>query len=216
MVSAGFGAAFFLFLIFASLPVTPAGGLLGSTEYLEVDVRWSGDALLELVVETPDHQRVRLGHGVVEVQVEDGLVTFGEGSGGVAAWQAAYLWGASSHGQARLYSEADDVNHLNLRIIGPCPGEWRFGLNLNNVRDWSMLEPDDSASYAATAFTAEEEPEEGTYSAAGTVQGLDIAASRLGGEDYPFSRIAWDHPKAPVAQDAIVVGRYGLGLEHCQ
>lgn len=142
LVSAGFGAAFFLFLIFASLPITSSGGMLGSTEYIDVELSWQdNEQLLELIVYPPDGKEIRLGQPHIQIEPLSGQVLLGSQQTAqlINGWQAAFITGSSAYGDTSLHASNNNqhTSFLHFRVINPCPGNWRFALNVNNRRSAS-------------------------------------------------------------------------------
>ncbi|MFY8273213.1 hypothetical protein AAEU32_03680 [Pseudoalteromonas sp. SSDWG2] len=205
LVSAGFGAAFFLFLIFASLPITPSGGMAGSTEYIDVELQWSErDYLLELVVYPPQGEPLRLGHPHIQIDPLSGQIYLSEQHNTqlINGFKAAYLTGSSAYGEQSLQDQGSHQEFVHLRVIDPCPGQWRFAINVNNRRGSAayMHSKNGTAKVPLNKLNAYTSTEDLALSAAyiSTVKEIDLLqnlSAYLGGTALnTFSAITWQSP----------------------
>lgn len=132
LVSGGFGAAFFLFLLFVTLPITviEAGG--GGDQYLDIRLEWQGNVRLEPII----------GFTPVDGFVERYLRISGPGmgydavlgevnGGGSPFWRDLFIFGYAGSGQdrMRLVGGAPTRTATLLRLIQPCPGRYRVFVN---------------------------------------------------------------------------------------
>ena len=147
-VSAGFGAAFFLFIIFASMPIEKSSGMLGSEEYIQIELWWSSSQYnLDLIVVPPggSHQRLYLDQkrsasgGAI---IEDPITGKVGDLPGREKWQKAYINGTSSYGQSNsevVRSSAgftSSSHRLSFRANGACWGDWQFFVAVKSNRNY--------------------------------------------------------------------------------
>ena len=138
VVCSGFGAAIFLFIIFAALPITPSGGMLGSSQYLDIDMRWSsnsgnGRGIFELVLQPPYSDELYvIARPNFTVSPVSGQLGYGDKKEITlrGLWQTAFLSGASVAGESVV--DKDGENVVRMRIIDPCPGQWKVYFNHHN------------------------------------------------------------------------------------
>ena len=146
-VSAGFGAAFFLFVIFASLPVISSGGRQGSSQFVEFDIWWNNeDAVLEFALRPPGDASdwIPLSGQEVSSSLRYGQLQWNERAEVPNAWREAYAFGQSEWGAVSRRNdppEAGESRRVRIRILGPCPGLWQMGVALTNrgtLEGWSI------------------------------------------------------------------------------
>ena len=148
IVSAGFGGAIFLLVIFATLPIAELqGGGGGGTRFIDLYLNWdtlneSGkqvEALVELQIEHLDtgqvRRRIRLGKpGARIVPETDALVTADRQK---APWKTALVMGFDWDG-AYAPTESPRTRYLHARIIEPADGEWFFFANVYRFQCWTL------------------------------------------------------------------------------
>lgn len=135
MVSGGFGAAFFLFLLFASLPVqdvsTSAGG---GNRFIEIMLRWPENDLLaeiylELTIEGKAPQEVRLSSNLFSATEDTGRLI--QKNDKKAFWSSGFSSGFSHFGKARM-QKIDTDNETwfgtRFRLTDHCGGALRVGV----------------------------------------------------------------------------------------
>lgn len=153
MVSGGFGAAFFLFLIFASLPVdSPALSAGGGARFLEVQVHWeAGPRRVEVYLDVDGSAPpIRLSSGWFDVDVNTGILS--HRSGPRPFWRTATASGFSWFGQGSMEEKGPgNRNALRFRLIDPCGVTLRIGAAVHGTSrglDWleSVPQPDITAA----------------------------------------------------------------------
>lgn len=174
-VSAGFGAAFFLFVIFASMPIERASGMLGSEEYIQVELWWSSSQYnLELIVIPPGgkHQRLYLDRnrnasgGAIIADPITGEVGDLPGS---EKWQRAYINGTSSYGQSNSVVERSSTDittsshRLSFRANGACWGDWQFFVAVKSNRNYISHSGYTPITVYGRAFTSAVESYDSVY-----------------------------------------------------
>lgn len=151
-ISGGFGAAFFLFLIFASMPFEdpPAGG--GATRFMEIWLRWKSTAdltadLLAITLEHESGARIRLTSEEFSIDPFTGKLT---PKADKHLWQSAQVNGFSWFGEAGMQNGAESATRL--RLADPCPGKWRITATLHShSAGEAWLTQQVAVSYHATA-----------------------------------------------------------------
>lgn len=133
-ISGGFGAAFFMFLIFASLPLDTPTASGGATRFMEIWLTWtSADELAEITLDYGG------GRKIVRMSAEnapDPLTGAISVSG--APWKEAHSNGFSwfgDRGMAGTQTDGTGQYGTRLRLADPCPGEWRVTLSLHSRRE---------------------------------------------------------------------------------
>jgi hypothetical protein len=174
-VSAGFGAAFFLFIIFASLPIEKSSGMLGSEEYIQIELWWSSSQYnLDLVVVPPggSHQRLYLDQrrsasgGAI---IEDPITGKVGDLPGREKWQVAYINGTSSYGQSNsevVRSSAGLISNsqrLSFRANGACWGDWQFFIAVKSNRNYLSHSSYTPIIVYGRAFTSAVESDDSVY-----------------------------------------------------
>lgn len=138
VVSGGFGAAFFLFLIFATLPFVEEPSRGGGSHFVDVVVTWNPWLVyLNLIVEhsspsgtvrrldLTDHRRFRIeDDGTVSARTEGESHRF---------WDHAMAAGVARRGTAALGDGTEDQRATWLRLTRPCPGELTLRLAPDGV-----------------------------------------------------------------------------------
>lgn len=135
LVSGGFGAAFFLFLVFATLPMDLAGGRGGGSRFMELIVSWNDPELLvglqvtfqpagvvsaPRMLEPRDRAMWRIDPRSGALNVRNGKKFFRDGwVAGVALPDQPPLWSHDCSGAPCLRSTI-------LRLTDPCPGTYNF------------------------------------------------------------------------------------------
>lgn len=164
VVCSGFGASFLLFLIFASLPITPSGGRIGSDHYIDLGIQWPNTSIIvALSIRTPGGEWYDLEHDF-EVDSLTGRVTRRGRSVLTNAWLALYVSGATIFGDERLEAmPIGDTSRmaLHLRMQSPCAGPWRFAVRTPNLRSdtdvWiSKRPPPQTVELSSTARTSQQ------------------------------------------------------------
>ena len=127
-MSGGFGAAFFLFVIFASLPVVDESvSAPEAIRFVDVTLEWdasSGDLAEVLFRHSSARTFTRLSSTGATIDPADGRLT-------VAArdsrfWTAAYVRGYSSFGDVSIRREGRRA--VRVRLIEPCSGELEIAI----------------------------------------------------------------------------------------
>lgn len=162
-VSAGFGAAIFLFLIFATLPIESASSLIGSEQFIHLQLEWDEpSAILELIVHTPEGETIRVfdNQDAATANPFTGLVEKES-----TEWQGALVFGESHFGENSLVSTENGKRRISLRIIGPCPGKeedpkktWSFDVALKAATSLEFRVDTAKIPYRATLYTADSGP----------------------------------------------------------
>ncbi|WP_297104294.1 hypothetical protein [uncultured Devosia sp.] len=127
-ISGGFGAAFFLFLIFASMPFEDSAAVGGASRFMEVWLRWKSAAdLMGITLEHESGVRIRLTSkdfvidpftGKLAPKIDKPL------------WRSAQVNGFSWFGEAGMQNGAEASTRL--RLADPCPGKWRITATLHS------------------------------------------------------------------------------------
>lgn len=131
LVSGGFGAAFFLFLIFVTLPITVVETGGGGDQYIDLRLEWESATRLEVVVGfTPEDGTVerylRLSDRDVRVDPASGEVTTLD----APFWQDLFVFGYAGRSESRMQPADGTVRTATLvRMIRPCAGRYRFFVN---------------------------------------------------------------------------------------
>lgn len=166
-VSAGFGAAIFLFLIFATIPIESASSRIGSEQFIHLLLEWDDpDAILELIVHTPEGSTIR----VFDSQVDEAANPFtGLVEKKSNEWQGALIFGESHFGKNSLVSEVVRKRRISLRIIGPCPSDvegpnkkaWSFDVAIRSATSLKFRVDEAVIPYRATLYTADSQADGG-------------------------------------------------------
>jgi hypothetical protein len=135
LVSGGFGAAFFLFLVFATLPMDLAGGRGGGSRFMELIVTWNDPELLvglqvtfqptgvvsaPRMLEPRDRAMWRIDPRSGALSARNGKKFFSDGwVAGVALPDQPPLW-------AHDCPNAPCPRSTILRLTDPCPGTYTF------------------------------------------------------------------------------------------
>lgn len=137
LVSGGFGAAFFLFLLFVTLPITVQSSRGGGAEYIDIRLKWSGNVRLEPIVGfTPKdgtlERYLRLSASGIKVNEQTGMVRHAK----TPFWEELVVFGYAGRGTARMrdlpYDPAvavTDETVTLMRLTRPCPGTYRVFVN---------------------------------------------------------------------------------------
>ncbi|MDF1671582.1 MAG: hypothetical protein P1U83_18450 [Roseovarius sp.] len=167
LVSGGFGAAFFLFLIFASLPVdSPAVSASGGARFLEVQLIWeAGPRRVEIYLEIDGAtQPIRLSSGSFEVDSETGILNW-TGEGPRPFWRTGTTSGFTWFGNGAMEEFGQDAsNVVRFRLIDPCGAMIRIGASIHGTTqgiDWlkPTAPPPVNASLHATISDGNSSPE---------------------------------------------------------
>lgn len=145
LVSGGFGAAFFLFLIFVTLPITVVETGGGGDQYIDIRLEWESATRLEIIVGfTPDE-------GTIEryLRLSDRDVRVDPASGEVKTlddpfWQDLFVFGYAGRAESRMESVDGTMRTTTLfRMIRPCAGRYRFFVNATGFakQSFSFNEP---------------------------------------------------------------------------
>ena len=144
IVSAGFGGAIFLLVIFATLPIAERhGGGGGGSSFIDIYLEWSRvpfdgyqvEALVELQIKhtvNGSSRRFRLGKQGAEIVPQTDVFL----TGGAKPWRMALVIGYDRDGDyvpTETLSKEGSNNpdrYLHARIIKPDDGEWSFFANL--------------------------------------------------------------------------------------
>lgn len=147
-ISGGFGAAFFLFLIFASMPFEdlPAAG--GASRFMEIWLRWKSAAdLMEITLEHESGVRIRLTSKDFAVDPFTGEL---QSNSDRALWRVAQVNGFSWFGETRMSN--DEAAATRLRLADPCPGKWWITATLHSrPAGEAWLDQTLAVSYEASA-----------------------------------------------------------------
>ncbi|MEW7996435.1 MAG: hypothetical protein G8D90_14400 [gamma proteobacterium symbiont of Clathrolucina costata] len=211
-VSAGFGAAFFLFIIFASLPIEKSSGMLGSEEYIQIELEWNSlDYNLELIVDPPGssrtHQRLFLHNNAI---IENPITGEIADLSGRESWQTAFINGASAYGQSTstiLKSEnssIDNKQHLSFRANGTCPEDWKFFVAVKSNKDYLSRPDFQPFTVVGRAFTSRVNSEDTQYKAR-----VDLLEGSYLPQEYGSSRgaalIWYDGPDKVTSSEYIKI-----------
>lgn len=170
LVSGGFGAAFFLFLVFATLPLDSGSAPGGGDRFIGIWLTWDAvDESYEPIIEfrpQPSHQgevevwrRYRLSEGRLSAQNEFGEVTT-SGLGEAPFWSkllAAGFSDAMSPALRAYVSVPDDPSLHNvegkaglwMHFIDPCPGSYRVRINRNAGFDRHLADSNETSQPGA-------------------------------------------------------------------
>lgn len=127
MVSGGFGAAFFLFLIFASLPIEePSREAGGGSRFIEIWMTWpSGSERAEIYLKHSDSQEIRLTSGSFTEEPNTGRLNQ------IAPldifWERGTSSGFSWFGSNAMSNFENGENTIRFRLINPCGGSLKIG-----------------------------------------------------------------------------------------
>ena len=158
LVSAGFGGAVFLFIIFATLPISEKrdGGGGGGSHFIDLWLEWAPfnedginvnedginmdginvEALVELRIEheapgTEERRIFRLGNPRAEIATATDSLSFGQEQ---PPWSDLVVVGYDRDGDYAPLN-ATDKRYLHARIIDPAAGEWSLFANLYRYRN---------------------------------------------------------------------------------
>ena len=224
-VSAGFGAAFFLFIIFASMPIEKSSSMLGSEEYIQIELEWnSSDYNLELIVDPPNNSSGPLRLFLHNNKIIESHIT-GEVADlpGRKKWQKAFISGTSTYGQSTSeVIRTEDVNsgnkhRLSFRANGTCYGQWKFLVAVKSKRNY-LLNQDSEFRISGKAFTSAIDSVENKYTA---VVDLGLGTYLPDKEKYGNSRgalLKWSGgPKGVTDAEYIELVENTLEpMEHCK
>lgn len=145
IVSAGFGGAIFLFVIFATLPIAERhGGGGGGSRFIDIYLEWDlvsfdelqAEALVELQTQYIDTSgaahRFRLGERGAKIAPETDVFW----PRGANPWRTALVVGYARDGEYAPMENLGQENpnnpdrYLHARIIEPAEGTWLFFANL--------------------------------------------------------------------------------------
>ncbi|UWR60187.1 hypothetical protein [Phaeobacter inhibens] len=150
VVSGGFGAAFALFLIFASLPIDEAGSKAGGgSRFLEVWLSWKDPlTIAELRLRHSDTGEIRLSSGQVAVDTATGQMR------GLPAsqrfWREATSSGFSWYGETAMTERATAVRAVRFRLVDFCGGTLQLDAASHGRADGShWLDPNVTGSMEA-------------------------------------------------------------------
>ena len=141
MVSGGFGAAFFLFLVFATLPLDVGAPGGGGERFIQIWLTWPGgdnaSVTFEPIVEyaaseTTDWKSYRITGG--QLRQTGHFVNMHYGTGAKAFWANVFGAGFSDAGGTTLRmadKEGSEWSGLWLHFSDPCPGRYRIRINRN-------------------------------------------------------------------------------------
>lgn len=147
-ISGGFGAAFFLFLIFASMPFEDSASAGGASRFMEIWLRWQSAAdLMDITLEHESGVRIRLTSKDFVIDPFTGKL---EPKSGKALWRSAQVNGFSWFGETGMQNGAEAATRL--RLADPCPGKWRITATLHShPAGEAWLAQPVGVSYYATA-----------------------------------------------------------------
>lgn len=142
MVSGGFGAAFFLFLVFATLPIDVGAPGGGGERFIQVWLTWPGgdeaDVTFEPIIEysnpeASDWSSYRLTEGRLQQTGQFGNMSYGTGP--KAFWSSVFGAGFSDAGGTAMRAvdieTGSERSGLWLHFSDPCPGRYRLRVNRN-------------------------------------------------------------------------------------
>ncbi|MTH95880.1 hypothetical protein [Roseibium sp. RKSG952] len=163
LVSGGFGAAFFMFLMFVTLPITviDAGG--GGEQYIDIRLEWEGDVRLEPIIgytrpDSPIERYLRLSSNAAQISPASGTVTYNE----QRFWRDLIVFGHAGRGADRMQNTgASGVSTIKtttlVRFIQPCPGRYRVFVNpLGLYRSGYSLKEKASSSFQVHALVVDD------------------------------------------------------------
>ena len=131
-ISGGFGAAFFLFLIFATMPLAASSRPGGASRFLEFWLEWDGSAkALGEIGLTLDNGRVlALTSNRFKVNPHTGELTPIDKA--AMPWAAAHANGFSWFGEVQMHSADAGRQGVRVRLSDPCPGNWKVTMSLHS------------------------------------------------------------------------------------
>lgn len=129
-ISGGFGAAFFLFLIFASMPFEDRAAAGGASRFMEIWLNWkSAGDLMEVTLEHESGVKIRLTSKDFAVDPFTGALK-PETKTSRILWRSAQVNGFSWFGETGMHNDA--VAAMRLRLADPCPGNWWITATLHS------------------------------------------------------------------------------------
>ncbi|MDW9817145.1 hypothetical protein GOB25_19130 [Sinorhizobium meliloti] len=129
-ISGGFGAAFFLFLIFASMPFEESSAIGGASRFMEIWLRWqSVSDLMEITLVHESGAKIRLTARDFEVNPYNGTL---KSASGIQLWRSAQANGFSWFGEDSMKNGANSISGMRLRLADPCPGNWQMTATLHS------------------------------------------------------------------------------------
>lgn len=215
IVCSGFGAAIFMYIIFASMPIQQAGGKKGSTDYIQLDVKWnqsSGqtDRTLSIYVKPPNGEFIQLHGQNRSIDPETGRISISGKESQSGAWGVVYTTGLSSTSDGIDDMLIGTKKAASVRIIHPCPGEWKFAVNSQNWShdtDLGLFNPSHQLEVEAVITTSENI--DGEYQKKIDPFTLDYAAILLsfisGSRDLQFEVLKWKSRRNAGGVDVLVL-----------
>lgn len=137
VVSGGFGAAFFLFLVFASLPVDEPPRAGGGNRFVEVWLEWKDEAALGEILLTHNNGRLlRLTANDYKIDPETGKMEARNPIRDAEFWTTAHTSGFAWFDRNRMsLANQSESRAVRFRFTDPCPGDLRFWVNSHSVSD---------------------------------------------------------------------------------
>ncbi|ESX14471.1 hypothetical protein X768_01790 [Mesorhizobium sp. LSJC265A00] len=127
-ISGGFGAAFFLFLIFASMPFESSSASGGASRFMEIWLHWQSSAdLMEITLEHESGVKVRMTASDFAIDPYTGALSAKLDK---PLWRSAQVNGFSWFGETAMQNGAQAATRL--RVADPCPGKWRITATLHS------------------------------------------------------------------------------------
>lgn len=130
-VSAGFGAAYFLFIIFASLPIVQSGGMLGSSQFIELEIAWKDPGVAIYPIVHFNGKAIAIHQNVPSTGA---ILADGHEESYPGVWQKAFSFGGSPYGTQEILRGSNKKSRgLKVNILGPCTGDWKFELVMESL-----------------------------------------------------------------------------------
>jgi len=204
--------------------------MLGSSEYIDVELSWQdNEQLLELIVYPPDGKEIRLGQPHIQIEPLSGQVLLGnqQTAQRINGWQAAFINGSSAYGDTSLHTNNNNqhTSFLHFRVINPCPGNWRFALNVNNRRSASPYMRERNGNSEITinrmnAYTsADDISANAIYKAAVSVMDplKNLSEWMRGNASNVYTPITWNTPEQLVSENIVVKPSPNrIDISHCR
>lgn len=136
IVSAGFGGAIFLLVVFITLPIaTEGGGGGGSTRYISIALNWpsirlsNGTEAWPLIELQIEHNKTRISTMYIDPDPDHDILPPLR-----QRWKMAILSGFDASNRYHAIGENAE-REVQLRIVDPQSGEWNFYVNVFSYVD---------------------------------------------------------------------------------
>lgn len=147
-ISGGFGAAFFLFLIFASLPIDDAGRERGGgSRFLEIWLSWQDqNAVAEMRLKHSATGEIRLTGGLISEDSATGQLS--AQAEGMSFWRAATATGFSWFGETVMASQdpSSPDRAVRFRFVDFCGGTLQVDATVHGRSDGGLWLQETSAA----------------------------------------------------------------------